>query len=495
MSKLSVLTALAAVLALTGASHAFFADNFDGGIAGAEVAGNNGWVAIHEETSPVMSSSGYDAVNRIGSTGFGASGVIAGNRNGIGRDITADVVGDTATGEYTVRVSVLPSANTIMVLGDRESILAPDGDFEAFTGFWVQDVAITNKQVGEVPTTHHSDNPLTQPTTFNRFQVGWYEIRVDIDMDGGTGGAGLATFFARDVNDNTGSPIGAFENLGSQESISFTNIEAVGLFGNTPAAFDNFVSGVVPTGPPPTDFTWNKASGDWNTSTNWDPATRLPGQGFDRSSHTVTFGDSIGSDTRTVFTDEAVTVNKISFANTLGGSYRIAGGPSINLVASTFADMTDPSMDVQQGLHRFQAAVNVQSNATFDVAVDSTLIFDGALDLMGNTLTKSGAGTMSIRNVFVTGGGTLDVAEGIVSGNGTVGGDLNNGGTIAPGNSPGTLTDEGNLTDGAGGTIAAAGNGAEGSVPEPSSLVLLILGLVVITKLRHAHHLRPPFAG
>jgi len=65
----------------------------------------------------------------------------------------------------------------------------------------------------------------------------------------------------------------------------------------------------------------------------------------------------------------------------------------------------------------------------------STLIFNNALNLNGNKLTKTGDGEMAIRNDLVTGGGTIDIQGGTVSGNGTVGGNLDNGGdVVSPGN-------------------------------------------------------------
>ena len=73
--------------------------------------------------------------------------------------------------------------------------------------------------------------------------------------------------------------------------------------------------------PPATAFEWTSAdSGDWNTGGNWNPlngtaGSRPPGNqsALQSSEHTATFGDAIGSASRTVFTDTAVTVNSISF--------------------------------------------------------------------------------------------------------------------------------------------------------------------------------------
>ena len=209
-----------------------------------------------------------------------------------------------------------------------------------------------------------------------------------------------------------------------------------------------------PVSPPDNDFTWNAASGDWNVAGNWTGQGAPPGKGEFQSNHTATFADSIGSDTRTVFTDEAVTLNSISFDNTIGGSYVIAGGASINLWVSTEEPATLPSISVAQGSHRFQAPVSILSDTSVDVASNSVLIFDGALDLMGNTLTKTGAGEMAIRNDLLTGGGTVDIQQGTLSGSGTVGGDVNNGGAVSPGNSAGVLTIDGDYNQGSGGTLA-----------------------------------------
>ena len=55
---------------------------------------------------------------------------------------------------------------------------------------------------------------------------------------------------------------------------------------------------------------------------------------------------------------------------------------------------------------------------------------------------------MAINNNVLTGGGTINCEQGTCSGTGTVGGDLNNsGGTVAPGDSTGVATVDGNFTN------------------------------------------------
>ena len=92
-------------------------------------------------------------------------------------------------------------------------------------------------------------------------------------------------------------------------------------------------------------------------------------------------------------------------------------------------------------------------------------------NFIGGSLTKVGAGTLTLTgaNLYTGGttvnGGSLIVDGSLVSpttsvnpggllgGHGFIGGNLVNGGTVSPGNSPGTLTVHGNFTQSAGGTL------------------------------------------
>ena len=272
------------------------------------------------------------------------------------------------------------------------------------------------------------------------------------------GGSPSAVHFLKD------SPyvIGTFIADAASQTINITGVE--GAPGNFSHGVNGYVLRTIGLSNA-TDFTWNVGSGDWNVSNHWIPFAK-PETGEQSSNHTVTFADSIGTATRTVFTDLAVTVNSISFANSMGGNYRIAGGPSINLASTTSLPLMNPRIDVSQGSHTFQAPVNLRGATTANVSSDSTLTFDGALNLGGNTLSKTGTGTMAINNIITTDGGALNCDEGVCSGSGTIGGDLNNnGGRISPGNSPGLL---------------AVNGDASGRVPEPTTLLLLLLGTTSI---------------
>jgi len=212
-----------------------------------------------------------------------------------------------------------------------------------------------------------------------------------------------------------------------------------------------------PPGPEPRTFTWKlTGSGDWNQRSNWDPrgAPSIAPNG----NHDAIFADTTLAGS-TVFTDTAVSVRRIDFDH--DQTYVLAGFGSVNLASGTdSAGDVPPVVNTLQGTHEFQVRVNLHNNSTVNVASNSTLMFSNTLNLMGHILTKTGVGTMSIRNDFVTGGGTLNIADGTVSGNGTIGGSVdNNGGVISPGNN-----------------AVAAGS----QVPEPASLLVLVLGGLLV---------------
>ena len=106
----------------------------------------------------------------------------------------------------------------------------------------------------------------------------------------------------------------------------------------------------------------------------------------------------------------------------------------------------------------------MRNDTTVNVVSGGTLTFNNALNLLGNALTKSGGGTMTISNVLSKGGGEIELLEGTISESGTVGGSvMNEGGTISPGNSLRSSV-----------------------VPEPGGILLLGLGLSVLLGVRGA---------
>ena len=284
--------------------------------------------------------------------------------------------------------------------------------------------------------------------------------RVRMHWDPGTG---LATF---DVDqDYAGGPLVSDLNFvlnGADNGFNATNSPLIfggGANGSADRAIFDDISvttdGDVPATAPNTTFAWkNDAAGDWLNNSNWDPSRGAPPND---KNHTAVFAGALTA-SKTVFTDDVVTVNSIQFINTNG--YNIAGVGSVNLAATTAAPPVNPSIQVVQGSHQFQVNVNLLADTTADVASGSTLSFNNTLNLMGNTLTKTGEGTVAIRNDLTLEGGTVSLQQGTIAGNGTVGGDLNNeGGTISPGNNAGSLS----------------------VVPEPSGALLLLGGVFFLS--------------
>ena len=198
------------------------------------------------------------------------------------------------------------------------------------------------------------------------------------------------------------------------------------------------------SGAPVTDYEWGvDATGSWDDASNWSGGSGVPSD----SAKTAIFGSAITA-ARTVTTDTTVTVKAIEFDN--ANQYVIAGAGSVNLEA----DSGDASIDVVSGDHQFQAVVNLASNTDVAIAASSSLAMNNALNLAGNTLTKSGAGTLSINNDLTTAGGSVVMTAGTLGGVGTVGGDVTNtSGAVAPGNSAGMLAISGNFDQAAGGTL------------------------------------------
>jgi len=201
--------------------------------------------------------------------------------------------------------------------------------------------------------------------------------------------------------------------------------------------------------------------GEWSVAANWDL-----GQGFpNHPNHTARFAGAIGRPT-TVVTNDPVSVNRIDFDNT-SNSYAVGGLGNVNLMANTAPTPLSPAIFVQ-GAHQFQAIVNLHNDTTANVVSSSALSFDNPLNLLGNTLTKNGEGTLNINNILTTGGGTLVVSQGVVGGEGRIGGDLiNDGGSISPGTGGGK-------------------SDFQSVIPEPCSglLVLWVAGVLTLARWR-----------
>jgi glucose/arabinose dehydrogenase len=184
--------------------------------------------------------------------------------------------------------------------------------------------------------------------------------------------------------------------------------------------------------------------GEWSNPSNWSGGN-VP----DTPSESASFGTRVTTPT-VVVSDQDVTVGAINFNSQ--NNYTIVGAGTLTLAGgATTALINVGDANVP---HEFQIAVNFASDADIVVQEGSTLTFQNRVDVNGHTLTISGGGTLTFNNEVALDGGSISMASGALSGSGSLAGDLQNiGGTVAPGNSPGVLTIQGNYTQGPDGTL------------------------------------------
>jgi hypothetical protein len=194
--------------------------------------------------------------------------------------------------------------------------------------------------------------------------------------------------------------------------------------------------------------TWKlTGGGNWNVLTNWEshPIPGVP----NNDQVEVRFGPAATADA-TVLTDANVMAQRLVFDN--ANKYSISGTGTLTLQAST----GNASIGVTLGAHEIQTALTLGSNLTLTTQPGTRLDVNNSWNLNSKTVTISGGGGVSVNGNQVTGaGGTLVNSGSTLQGTGTVNGNLQNvsSGTVAPGNSAGTLTVIGNYIQQAGSTM------------------------------------------
>ena len=177
-------------------------------------------------------------------------------------------------------------------------------------------------------------------------------------------------------------------------------------------------------------FEWQTdASSAWEADANWDALTSPGGTGAAFfNEHSALFGSSITS-SRTVTLDDAVSVREIEFDNT-ASTYAIGGSGSITLVASAEATPDPTQIVVTNGNHELSAKLNLDTDATISAAGGTSLTIKNVVDLGGNDLTLTGAGTVTL-DTQVTGAGNIINLAALSTGLGAaVGNDLTSTGTL-----------------------------------------------------------------
>jgi len=147
--------------------------------------------------------------------------------------------------------------------------------------------------------------------------------------------------------------------------------------------------------------TWNvDADGNWSLAANWNGT--VPNAAGARA----LFGDVIDSP-RTVSLDAPVTLGRLDFDN--ANSYTIGGTNPLSLDATA----GNAQINVAHGSHVISAPVTLADNTVINVTpVAGNLSVTGTLATNGKSLTKVGAGTLTVNNVRAAG---LTISAGAVT--------------------------------------------------------------------------------
>jgi hypothetical protein len=148
-----------------------------------------------------------------------------------------------------------------------------------------------------------------------------------------------------------------------------------------------------------TQSQWAGGSGAWSNGGSWIP--RIVPNVSAANAPIAIFGNRITSP-QTVFTDSTQTVNGLRFDST--NKYVIGGGGAVALKANTIGGTVNPTINVLNGVHDLQVAVNILNDTTVTASPGASIDFDNTVNLGGKTLSTSGAVNL---NVGVTGGGTI----------------------------------------------------------------------------------------
>lgn len=280
-----------------------------------------------------------------------------------------------------------------------------------------------------------------------------------------------------------GSTFDLFDSASTSGTFAALNLPSLtaGLGWNTSLLTTTGVISVMSTGP--VSATWNlPGSGSWSNSlaSNWNPA--VP----NGSGAVATFGTAITAPA-TISVDNAKTVGRIVFNN--ANSYTVAGGVTDVIALADGAGT--PEISVTLGSHTISAPVVLGQNASVSAALGTTLTISGGITGGGNSLTKTGAGTLNLD------GSQSYAALNATAGTTTVDGAVGSGASTVSVTGASTTLKFGtvsqtlsSLTIGAGSTVIFTSGAASFTgggdkafsggavVPEPGSLGLLLTGVL-----------------
>ena len=188
-------------------------------------------------------------------------------------------------------------------------------------------------------------------------------------LDGGVGNVVANAPYVGNHSRVLAHPFGGFSDSTNHPTILASNSSAIELsvnagdridLKNYAQGGDGTISGIEfivtqtsGTVPIITSFEWVADTlGDWSEPSNWTPGRGPP----NTSKNTAVFGNMTTGPTTVVMT-QAVTVNRIEFANS-NHTYAISGLGSVNLAPTTAETPVNPSIDVQGTQDRKSTRLN-----------------------------------------------------------------------------------------------------------------------------------------
>jgi hypothetical protein len=153
--------------------------------------------------------------------------------------------------------------------------------------------------------------------------------------------------------------------------------------------------------------TWNvNTNGNWSTAANWSG-------GVPNAAGEQAVLGAVITQPRTVTVDIPITVGQLDFDNT--NAYTIAGTNALTLNATT----GDAEINVVRGSHIIGAPVTLADNTLVTVtSAGSNLTLNGAVTATTTSLTKAGAGTLTV-NQFRAAGLTINSGKVVVASDST----------------------------------------------------------------------------